>query len=837
MNEVLMELCNRINSNKLSVNSFFTVSPHNPFADMKTSIVSRHNYYEDFNVITDKTFLHLSKLARVSMDDSIKLLVVTGYRGTGKTNFLHLCKAIIENDTFLKPYLNVQHEIKTLYSQWSKGSGGVTNEPGIFDEEQLANAQNEIKTLDSNFDKAFEEIRKVLRIIWKNVDSPDARISLSAYLNNSLSGKVIYFDFDAGKIDEDAPLQIKLTREIEEHLKHINQNCIKLFYEFYNRNSSEITNAFENRFDYFVKYAVELIYQNRTKQYALYSGKFLGIAKNLDVDQLLCIEILLELSEIVSQKKDNKVFYIIDNIDMISGDNNTILLKTIRQFWNFVLEMQSLMHVLRKNGNIKDTLWIEAYSRFKFVFSMRETTAMHIGDHLRTRIHSYADHIDISLDVNRSFIIKKRFNVLYKLVKDNLITNPEFIKIAQDIERLTEDKFFKWTFFLLFNNDYRTVLSFLCNVCNAEETPVDISYPFLSSNEPHMIFGGRGIMIKALCDTYKTSGYFRKLRITAKGQKYADYPFNITLIRIILTVLFNLEEKKQKTDTTDTNSEALFFVMKENSVSIKELFDTVFFLCGKERNAQIENYLNCLEAMFSGRTWNYWNHLVTFDNVLRYEKNEFKASVNGEEGEKDIYIRCTKAGEQFIKTLCIHFEYFSCRYAAGNRGLFAPENYTKQNGKYPFEDLISTVFSSAKSCCHEVKRLNETIIGYLQYENYDEFRKSDFHIDRKFHEERVVHGHISYLEAYRLFLINGPLKNDVRFVNEFITGYIKEYLNLLYLDEEKSAFYSENSEILHKELSSCIMKIEDNKYYDISTRITRKYYRTVLEKQVLETLN
>lgn len=828
------ELIGMINNNSLSVRSFFTMAPYIAHVDTQyQNLANELNYFDDFNVVTDRTFLHLSKLVKVALDDSIKLLVLTGYQGTGKTNFLRFCEALIKNKTMLKGYRQVQDEIENLYSFWAANGTGISNDtPDIFDEDQIGRTQNEIATLRKSFTVSLKKIRDELSFEWYNRDLNELRNHIADYLNEHLQGTVIYFDFDAGKRDSETPLELKLTRQIEEHINQMDPATIKIFYQFYERNQTEITKAFENRFNYYVEEAIKLIYRHRRKQFSVYKHKFLDIAHNLDVDQLLCIEIFLVIAESLGRDlaPNDCIYYILDNIDMISGPNNTILIKTIGDFWNFIVEMQSLMHALshKREGYADNQLWINAYVRFKYIFSMRETTSMHIGDHLRSRIKSYAEHIDISMDVNKGFIIKKRYDILKKYIDANQITNPAFIKIAQYIEQLTEDKFFKWTFFLLFNNDYRTVLDCLCELCKLRNSPVFTSFELLRQEKPYMKFGGRGIILKALCDAYRKWGYFDSLKVPAKGGIKTDYPFTVTLVRIILTVLSNLEQRKKQPDINDTNSEIPFFVMRETSVSLRQLYEKVAIFFGNTEEERENNFLVCIEAMFSARAWNYWSHLITFDNAPRYYRNDFLAALRDISGEKDIYVRCTKAGEQYLNILCIHYEFFSCRYAEPSRGLFSRQSITKMRHQYQFERQIKMVYTSVKRCCDEMGKLDKTLLDTLGYAEHIELLNSDYVTDHKFHEERIIHNHISYLDAFRLYLINGPLQRDTVSVNQILVGYISKYLNLLIYDKNAQAFYSDNSKLLYEELNKCIDYIVQRNYNDTATRIARDYYRTVI---------
>ena len=121
-----------------------------------------------------------------------------------------------------------------------------------------------------------------------------------------------------------------------------------------------------------------------------------------------------------------------------------------------------------------------------------------------------------------------------------------------------------------------------------------------------------------------------------------------------------------------------------------------------------------------------------------------------------------------------------------------------------------------------MRAANLALMENLGVTELDDLLDSLYVKDRQFHEERIIHNHITYLDAFRIYLICGPLKNDVIDVNKCLLKYIKEYLDLLKNDGQ---FYSANSEVLFDELSICIDAIEKKEYNDTTTIISRGYYR------------
>ena len=815
------ELINMINSNNITVRKFFTMNPFSSLTNKQYKKFSNEiNFFDDMNVISTKTIERLATLAKVSIDDSFNTLIVTGYSGSGKTNFLRFCEAIITGKTIIKDYEEIRKEIEELYELQDNSLGKASGEnlPDFFSENNVEHDINELVKLRFSFKNSLSKIKTILYTDYFEKNTNEIEKVISKDLNHILKGESIYFDFDAGKRDDIEPLEIKLTRHIEGHLKQINYEKVKKLGEFYRVNEAEFSNAFENRSQYLFSDALKFICENKNDNFDEYKVLLSQKLQDLEIDQLLCIEVLLKILELLDSDFEGYIYYFLDNIDMVSGQTNDVLRKTIAKFWDFTSEMQSLMDELREKNSPQNRKWIELGDQFKYIFAMRETTAMHISDHLRGRIDAYSKHFDISHDINKSFIFKKRYNILKQHIDKREIYNVSFIKIVNCIEYITEDKYYKWNLFSLFNNDYRKTINCLCQICSKEESPMYQSTSFLKSHQAYYKFGGRGIIIRTICDSFKNWGYFSNLKITTREKRYKDSEYNITLMRKILTVLFNMQNK------ISTNEEIPFFVDREQSVSIKQLYDKVELFCKNK-----DNFLKCIEKMFSCRTWNYWNHLITFDNILEYSEVELLKALNDTSGNYNIYIRCTNAGEKYLNTICVHYEFFSCRFASSDMSLFDSKSYSFKNGKYLFQNQVQQVLQKVKDCCNELKLVNSKLLEYLELEDYADIIDEQIYVkDKKFHEERIIHNHISYLDAFRLYLINGPLKEKVCDINKIIIGYIKEYLELLKYEE--NLFYSENSERLYKELTGCIKAITTNDYIDTEIVISRDYFKKHLNK-------
>lgn len=164
--------------------------------------------------------------------------------------------------------------------------------------------------------------------------------------------------------------------------------------------------------------------------------------------------------------------------------------------------------------------------------------------------------------------------------------------------------------------------------------------------------------------------------------------------RIILTILCNRQTK---------NIER-FFVNPEESVKLDDLYQMVRNLMS------LDQFVTVINGMYSLRNKKFWNHLVTFDNILAYSSTAIKNYIESAEerfnkessdtrDERGIYIRATTAGQMFASTMCIHFEYFSSRFSTAgiSQSLFLYQNLDDKKEYKSMKDTVVAVIEAVKS--------------------------------------------------------------------------------------------------------------------------------------------
>lgn len=242
--------------------------------------------------------------------------------------------------------------------------------------------------------------------------------------------------------------------------------------------------------------------------------------------------------------------------------------------------------------------------------------------------------------------------------------------------------------------------------------------------------------------------------------------------------------------------------------------------------------------MYALRNKQFWNHLVTFDNILSYSPAVIKGVMKNEKymnEEEVVYIRATTAGQVFADTLSVHFEYFASRFSntAHNIPLFLLNDLHDKKQIQLMKRLLNDVYNSVERCCRTLEKYNQKVLQAQRKRHYTEILESPYYYEKKFHEERIVHNHVSYLEAYRSYIL-GVLNGDSVSgeVNHILLTQMKNYLGLLKYNPDdgikpyRDLFYSSNSKQLFNELNVCIEYIEDNPALMRDIEITRDYYFT-----------
>ena len=186
--------------------------------------------------------------------------------------------------------------------------------------------------------------------------------------------------------------------------------------------------------------------------------------------------------------------------------------------------------------------------------------------------------------------------------------------------------------------------------------------------------------------------------------------------------------------------------------------------------------------------------------------------------------------------MCIHFEFFACRFSNISDPLFLETNLKKdKKGRYRFETIISEVLSAVTKCCNRLNSFTKYFLIEKQGFTMESLLQSKLVHRREdrsplLHEERVIHQHIGYIEAYRKHLIV-TCGLDCIDINSRMIPYIEGYLDLL----KDNDLYGETSAELYGDLIECVEYIRDDCKYDNDTdSISRDGAKIIRRKKMNE---
>ena len=812
------ELGRMINNNEIDLRQFFTMHPFSATEKISYDLALKDiDFFKNLYIQSNKTYEHLVKTISVLNNKAKNLLVITGYRGCGKTNFLHFIKHLAANENVLINYCKLLNE----------------------ELEEAGDIVDLKESIEKRYRDSLGKIRLTISGNYSDMQNEDLYEKLITDIPKLLKGKYQYINFDENGMEREKPLSTKLFFLIRSSLQNsINNNTLEermgLISNFVDRNKWTIIENFEIVDDnslqvFWLK--IKLFLKGKISEEELY--KFLREElKCLSLEQILFLYTLWDYSGLFLSEdyKNLKLVYLLDNIDIISDDITDIFKNTMTSVWKYIWDSRNAFTIIKEQGREEDRPFIELYEKSKFIVAMRETTAMHISGHLRDKMYALMEHFDISMNVDEARIMKRRIDVAEELIVKDEIRNIGFINAIENLKELNKDRILMKNLFQLNNNDYRTSSRAITTVCYEHEKEIKVAIRLINSTDANEIFGGRGIIYHLFLDAFFDWNYFEKIGIKSVRKPNDSIilckNYGYSCARIILTILCNRQSKVQDR----------FFVSPEESVRLsdfKGMMGNIF---------ETEDFVKIIDGMYALREKQYWNHLITFDNIQIYSPSIIRNYLNDDNISKDtflgqfkddIYIRATPAGQIFADLLSVHYEYFVTRFSTviDSKPLFTFVALDDRIQYQTVKQIINDVYRAVKECCENLKEYNQKVLKERNQRHYREIVNSSYYYEQKFHEERIIHSHISYLEAYRHHILKSSLETDKLIeINTFLLEIIKKYLNLLKYDPNqgipilRDLFYSNNSEQLYNELSVCIEEIEKDPKNMLNIEITRNYY-------------
>ena len=669
---------------------------------------------------------------------------------------------MIENENNVSHYL-----ISTPFSTVNNVNYGNTLTPEIFKNNFLV--YDNLKIIEADIINYLDDIAQntVLITGYQGCGKTTFVNYLTKNIQKHYEEKMKYSNVDVIDFEEQddeennyermSPFQqILIQRVVDEFSKSSSDNkVLKIFLDGY-RDNIDIFNRVGKRMK--LKSLFIFLRQNMGQEFYMNPDlelKLYKLLEDLSIVQILIIWSFFIICKRYNEDKNDFVEIIIfDNIDDIYNDNFTeSFIRGIRKYHEIGSRFISSIKLGKNKFNL--------YSNFNFILCLRDTSAAKFSFHFVTRAVQFF-HIDISEKINKKEIMNKKLRYL------DLVNNEKLKKNSEIIKSICNDNYTVSRIFPFYNNDYRTATQSLCSVL--EKNPIhaqEYSEMTLDRDNSAFHFGAHGIILFLILDSFEKQGYFKSIgsykiiedKNFNNGEKKSEVDeikYNIDSVdysipRVILTYLFGFQQNHR--DNFLNN-------LPDSTISLKQIYDDF------HKVIKFDNIAQKLVAMYILHEKKDWNHLVNINAIYQINnsnlKNIFMKYSNGmPEKQEDGRIQITCAGRVFVRIITTHFEYFSCRYLKNSIPLFMNENLLQRDGKYGFDTKISSVFTKVSECCNKAYNFDMRVNNEYFGGNQKEFKNSVYlykgkykeQVNRQTHVERILNHNISYIDAYRQYIL------------------------------------------------------------------------------------
>jgi hypothetical protein len=566
---------------------------------------------------------------------------------------------------------------------------------------------------------------------------------------------------------------------------------------------------------------------------------------DLFIEQLLSVFLLWDAAFRVAHAANSlneQTYIFFDNLDVV--DSSTELGNFMDSFARFFSNMMELTAPLSIDVNGKRVPLSELWVRYRFIFTLRETTYSKISDHLGDRAWDNRFRWDISTLYSRNQFIEQRKKFLDS---ETEISNANLRTCVNRLDELMRDRYFKENIMPLFNNDYRTIVRALLKAFKDwPEFPAamallqygDSFSPDEREAVSYIRYGGRCALYRRLFDIFIDDGDFDVFAVKNifTAERYAK-PTEIYLGRMILTFLM-LEADELRNDE---------YKQDKRAVPIYRLFNDL------QGIAHSDDITTLLWSMFELKGKQYWSHLVTFDHIAQPSSRELSNISNNynkaqiTEDRHMPMVRITCAGRMALRDILIRFEYFAAiSYAKSNERISSISDVSHNEpldlpplflcgtkvitrsrniagGKplsgerYLFNDVIESAFTELKVAYQREMSFNEYYVRSVSHNGNatNDFRLSTRREQRArkylyegsqssvYYYEQIVFSAVGYIEMFRTYMLCEYNSNDnINIINKQLANAIIKFLQLIIPSPERNVGTGKNSRRLGKELNT-----------------------------------
>lgn len=689
--------------------------------------------------------------------------------------------------------------------------------------EKTNDVELEFKRQNEKFDKDVEEAFKNIHNMYAKVDlihiAGYAGCGKTTYIRHLLWEKASDIEYNVidyeGETDVCKAIQKKVVIQLFDNF----DNIISFIDNIISKNLFDLS-RFEKIYDILYDFSkVKKIAEINRLETIIENFKTEFSNKEGFCYFLLVIDFFIQLHKSMNNSSNKPFIIIFDNIDSISSTSEEIcILSALKDFvndCNFFFGSNINNSRLYNNIEIKDLL-----NNTKFILFMT------------TRIVTIKRYLELEPDMENIYgwtslempehyyshreIINKRYS-FYKRMEGEKVS-----KTLTDLEYINEFAklvYANYNFKRLFNGSTRVCFDTLYILHKKYSVTTSLITEsitmFKRKKGSEALRGAQGIVLSLLLNYFKDNDiYTEKLHLSE-----CQLDYKISLSRIILTII------REKGGSCRIDE---IFKMLPN-IYCNEVTCTIIWDLSEAKRKEWRRLI-----VFNDRHLKCADDLI--DQLNMYRKGEKNI-------EKYTIIDICRAGLSYLEYVVPHFEFMLSRLRyekdklrnLSYQPLFCANSLKiiqddKLGRKYYFEKKIDNVFDAVKDCCsnsvvfaQKMKEyLNLSTEEYLSnsFFNYHAINRDGTPSIRQSYESRLIFSHISYIEAYRRYILQ--IKNleteDYRAnLSRCIICRIEKYLSLY---ENKDICYQT---VIQNEVALTLRKhieiIKERNFRDFETKI------------------
>lgn len=575
---------------------------------------------------------------------------------------------------------------------------------------------------------------------------------------------------------------------LKDDLSGNNAACIVWLLDLYEKIENDIDTDWDanNRIDDFFTCLHEVINCNSADKRTKLKREIRPIMFEMELFQLILLFILCDTFRNIADHTKTVVF--IDNLDNMYDIRDIKLV--LMNYDNFLSGIGKIMNVVGRSLNIK------VQYNYCFLFALRDSTNAYLSHHeLAIKQIAYAEY-DATKHYDKVRIANTRLQTYIDIFSKETTSDTDVqVHNAKLLDSILQDPYVAQTIFDVFNNDYRICLLEILKIVESGKLNEEY-YDCIRKNR--FWNGSRGVIYRLIFNTFKSNGYFDKLKIVDfknRGVKVSSPS------RLILTYIANLTDERHTSDG--------------RSVSFADLIDDI--------GSKIEDseVARCIWEMYNLITAEDWCNLILFAETENASEEDLASELasyrENQRSKKPISkntvatrLKITTAGLAFLTYVATHFEYFSCRlFGERMPPLFYKSSLGLKDEEYVYKAIINAVLKEVQICAQKLLDHSESENGLCNSDNSDfVFRRAER--SAQYHGERLIFSHIRYLDEYRRFVLLTEEADVSHNVAEYTIDIISKYISII--TENKTRCSRRGKTVIIPELEALLSKAKNDPY-------------------------